>query len=294
MLMLRSDMHYSTGQKSHFDFCDTFEVSASGLHTVERYTSEHPGWEILFLPIKAEAMPRMEIRGRAWDLRPHSFLLYNGGEVHTEVYGNSVGCHKVSALVLMPSFLRSFLEPHGISADELIFDSIFVSDLPRVLAAVRKLMGYREITNVSRVTYDCLISEIASELLITQCHSNQNRIKKLASYGRFPGNLQKAKKTMCERVLDASLSIEDVASAAGLSKFHFIRTFKTHLGATPNQYLNSLRIDHAKASIERGRSILDAAYSSGFASVSTFNKAYKRATGHSPQARKENLIRRDT
>ena len=99
---------------------------------------------------------------------------------------------------------------------------------------------------------------------------------------------------MLERVIDANLSLEDGASASGLSKFHFIRTFKSHVGTTPNQYLNSLRIDLANKAIKRGSTILDAAYSSGFASLSTFNKAYKRVKGHSPQAIKEDLIRRDT
>src|SRR5258706_182624 len=41
------------------------------------------------------------------------------------------------------------------------------------------------------------------------------------------------------------LSLEDVAACAGLSPFHFLRLFRSHVGRTPHQYLIRARIGRA-------------------------------------------------
>ncbi|MDQ3960840.1 MAG: helix-turn-helix domain-containing protein, partial [Pseudomonadota bacterium] len=43
------------------------------------------------------------------------------------------------------------------------------------------------------------------------------------------------------------LSLDDLAHAAAMSRYHFLRCFKTHVGSTPYAYLHQVRLQHAAA-----------------------------------------------
>ena len=58
--------------------------------------------------------------------------------------------------------------------------------------------------------------------------------------------------------------------------------FARHAGMSLNEYIYSLRIKKANAMMAQGRSITEAALSSGFQSVRTFNNTYKKITGITP------------
>jgi len=52
--------------------------------------------------------------------------------------------------------------------------------------------------------------------------------------------------------LHLSLSLADIARAADLSSFHFLRVFKAATGQTPHRYLNGLRLRSACRHLESG------------------------------------------
>jgi AraC-like DNA-binding protein len=79
-----------------------------------------------------------------------------------------------------------------------------------------------------------------------------------------------------------NLSLEEISSAAGISKYHFIRLFKNVFGISPYQYQIRRRLEHAKLEILKGVSILDAAFAYGYADLASFSKAFKQAFGQSP------------
>jgi AraC family transcriptional regulator, regulatory protein of adaptative response / methylated-DNA-[protein]-cysteine methyltransferase len=57
--------------------------------------------------------------------------------------------------------------------------------------------------------------------------------------------------------------LEDVASHAGLSEFHFNRLFRRWAGVTPKQYLTAVTGAAARDALSESASVLDAAYSVG-------------------------------
>ncbi len=79
-----------------------------------------------------------------------------------------------------------------------------------------------------------------------------------------------------------NLSLEEISSAAGISKYHFIRLFKNVFGISPYQYQIRKRLEKAKLEILKGVSILDTAFACGYADVASFSKAFKQAFGQSP------------
>jgi AraC-like DNA-binding protein len=86
-----------------------------------------------------------------------------------------------------------------------------------------------------------------------------------------------------ERRLDAELSLQGLARAAGLSPYHFLRTFERLTGVTPHQYVMRARLrDAAIRVVDEPAKIVDIALDSGFGDVSNFNRAFRAEFGVSP------------
>jgi len=79
-----------------------------------------------------------------------------------------------------------------------------------------------------------------------------------------------------------NFSLEEISSAVGISKYHFIRLFKNVFGISPYQYQIRRRLENAKLELLKGVSILDTAFAYGYADLACFSKAFKQAFGQSP------------
>ncbi|MEO0329070.1 MAG: GyrI-like domain-containing protein [Pseudomonadota bacterium] len=74
-----------------------------------------------------------------------------------------------------------------------------------------------------------------------------------------------------------SPSLDAVANAAGLSKFHFNRVYKLATGETPQQTLTRFKLVRGADQLrDPDVSIIDAAFSAGYGSSQAFAKALKR------------------
>ncbi len=79
------------------------------------------------------------------------------------------------------------------------------------------------------------------------------------------------------------ISLEKVADIAGFSKFHFSRLFKQCTGYNFYDYLCYRRIKNAETMLLRpGASITEIALYSGFSSLSTFNRTFKKLKNCTP------------
>lgn len=72
------------------------------------------------------------------------------------------------------------------------------------------------------------------------------------------------------------LTLEEIAKKSGYSKFHFERLFKKYTNESFYQYLNKIRIRHAAYLLtNHDISVTDAAYKSGFTTISSFIRMFK-------------------
>ena len=86
-----------------------------------------------------------------------------------------------------------------------------------------------------------------------------------------------------EQHYSGRFSMEELAEAAGFSKFYFCHTFKEVTGMPPGAYLNFVRCRHAKELLSAGRcSVGQAAEQCGFENLSYFSKVYQKYIGESP------------
>jgi AraC-like DNA-binding protein len=84
------------------------------------------------------------------------------------------------------------------------------------------------------------------------------------------------------------IDLEDAASQAGISPFHFLRLFSGVLGVTPHQYLVRSRLRHAARLLaDEHISVTDIAYDVGFGDLSNFVRTFHRAAGVSPRKFRE-------
>lgn len=79
------------------------------------------------------------------------------------------------------------------------------------------------------------------------------------------------------------LSLEDIAQKSYMNRTYFSTLFKRVMGIGVNQYLESIRLEHAAKFIDSSdRKIMETCFESGFKSVSNFNRAFHNYYGVSP------------
>ena len=87
---------------------------------------------------------------------------------------------------------------------------------------------------------------------------------------------------------DTRVSVDDLAAAAAVSPFHFLRIFEQVVGVTPGQYMLRTRLRRAAVKLRRSDEAIGVvALDSGFDDLSTFNRQFRRATGLTPGAYRE-------
>ncbi|MFF2157212.1 helix-turn-helix domain-containing protein [Paenibacillus chitinolyticus] len=79
------------------------------------------------------------------------------------------------------------------------------------------------------------------------------------------------------------LTVEELASLAGIERWKYTRLFKEATGQVPLQYLNEVRINQAKKWLASADDkLLDIALNTGFNSEYYFNRRFKQTVGISP------------
>ena len=101
--------------------------------------------------------------------------------------------------------------------------------------------------------------------------------------------LDRARASRTQELIEAnlahSISLGELADAAGLSRFHFLRSFKRSTGETPYQYVLRRRIETAQTLLREQEMTVEAvATAVGFSSSTRFIRAFRLKTGVTPGA----------
>ncbi len=91
---------------------------------------------------------------------------------------------------------------------------------------------------------------------------------------------------VCRRIesSEETLNLKQLAASAGMSTFHFHRTFKSLTGLTPSEYAAANRITRVRTTLERSGTVTNAIYEAGFNSSSRFYEGADGALGMTPSA----------
>jgi AraC-like DNA-binding protein len=81
------------------------------------------------------------------------------------------------------------------------------------------------------------------------------------------------------------LGLERLAGVAGVSKYHFVRTFQASYGETPIRYLTRRRIERAQDLLRSANlTITEICVLVGFSSLGSFSARFSELVGESPSA----------
>lgn len=126
----------------------------------------------------------------------------------------------------------------------------------------------------------------AGEMLTTYLaiHCSERPPKALVNRGGLAPVVLRRVQEYVEVHLERELTIEDLAAVAGLSPYHFARTFKRSTGFSPYHYVLRRRTERAKQLLAAGKIPLsDVAQACGFGSQSHFAARFREVTGLTPR-----------
>ena len=211
-------------------------------------------------------------------MSPGSLLLGNRGQCFECGHEHGKG-DRCLAFSYEPEYFARLAADAIRGGDRLDFN---VARLPplRMLAAVvaRAAAG---VTNPRDVPWEEIGVELAARALRIAAGASPDQ----SSAG--PGAEGRVTRVvrMIDRHPDAALTLGSLARAAGLSPYHFLRTFERLTGITPHQYVLRARLRETAMRLANGRDkILDIALECGFGDVSNFNRAFRTEFGVSPRA----------
>jgi AraC-like DNA-binding protein len=82
-----------------------------------------------------------------------------------------------------------------------------------------------------------------------------------------------------------ALELDQLARVAGVSKFHFARSFKATYGETPIRYLTRRRVERAQDLLRAANlTVTEVCLLVGFASLGSFSARFTQVVGESPTA----------
>ncbi|MBU4440809.1 MAG: AraC family transcriptional regulator [Acetobacterium sp.] len=86
-----------------------------------------------------------------------------------------------------------------------------------------------------------------------------------------------------EKNFQERISLNDLSILTGCSKYYLVRAFTKTKGITPYRYLETVRINAAKALLEEGVEPIDVAMQTGFSDQSHFSNFFKGFIGITPK-----------
>lgn len=138
-------------------------------------------------------------------------------------------------------------------------------------------------TSSGRLLAETLAAVLAARLVQNYLHASTARIAPLLAPGGLDNRRLLRVLDYIEANLEGNLTLDELASIACLSRFHFARVFKAAIGRSPHQYISAKRLQRAKELLNQGdRSLVDIALALNFSSQANFSRAFRQMTGCSP------------
>jgi AraC-like DNA-binding protein len=199
--------------------------------------------------------------------------------------------YEKTVLHLQEDFLKDLLErtpelqeigklfqdvAHGIVFGEVVKEEVG----PR-LKKLNQLSGFAQFLEVLHILH--LLATTTDKQLLHEI-PYQNRVHK-----KEQERLRKIYDLIDARYRER-ITIDEAASSANLGKEAFCRYFRKMTRLSFIEFLNLYRVNQSKRMLRLGKSITEACYSSGFESLSYFNRVFKKQSGETPSAFRRRFV----
>lgn len=231
---------------------------------------------------------RMTCRGEAHDLGPEDFVLFGPGEVH--------GCKPVNGT---PLVYRSIVVPEALFA-QAFCESAGIAHVEVAAGAARPVCRFKPVVVRDVVLSACMArlysfaSDDGHRDALEEEEALWALLARVATYcegvgGEARGAAEAPSAANVARARDyldahfaSCVTLDDLARAAGVSRYHLIRVFSDETGLTPHRYLQAVRANRARDLLAAGVDPSEAAALSGFSDQSHMGRVYKSFYGITP------------
>lgn len=243
----------------------------AGQHAHEEYE--------FFMPLNDEIIGQCDnIPGT---IEKRKFIPYNSGQKHgayKEALVNKLICVTCSKEYMMNIAQESF------HTSELVFENVCFqpSNSIRLIIGqfteeeIAKRPGYRDVQT-------CLARMLVTELIrCSKNNINANGSVRVEDVFKEKAGIRSAMDFLCQQFF-LEFSLEEAASVAGMSPYHFIREFKKYTGQTPHKFYIGIKVKNAKELLhDKEKSITEIALETGFSNAGNFSTVFKQYTGMTP------------
>ena len=250
-------------------FLNGLELVAASYRKLAFPAHAHPEFVIGAIVSGAE---RLVVGRQARTLVAGDTLFLHPGEVHANACVGDAPLH-YRVFYVPSALLRDTLGAAGVDAPLLSFDSPFGSS-PRLYDLIVRSHAALWTADDS-LSQECALLELATGVAAASRPAEDQAVG--SQHARVRAVLDHLHAHFRD---NPSLSI--LATVAGLSPFHLLRTFKRQTGLSPVAYRNLLRVMAVRAQLWRGASLADAALDAGFADQSHMTRAFKLIMGATP------------
>jgi AraC-like DNA-binding protein len=121
---------------------------------------------------------------------------------------------------------------------------------------------------------------------VPQCSASRDGGAARRGRGSSPLPAWRLKRTLAhiEANLAETVTLADLAAAAGLTRMHFAAQFRAATGLRPHEFLLRRRIERARELLQRtDERLVEVALGVGFQTQAHFTTVFKRFVGETPQ-----------
>lgn len=250
--------------------------------TFSETTHWHPFIEIL-LSLHDDAT--VSINFKDYHLKTNDIIIIYPGELHSLKQASEKGFILVQfpldLLMIMGELYHNvtmFRQHHHIqydaanlNADQMIYDLKKMAEFYYSDQSFKEVHMYVHLLELFTKIGQCFMAD-KKEAISGHSNNEDNSLQLMAEACLYISQ-------NCTK----SLTLDDIANYIGFSKFHFSHLFKSYTNMTFIEFLMTERIKRAEFLISNSKStIIDIAANSGFSSVSSFNRAFKKQKAISP------------
>lgn len=223
-----------------------------------------------------------------YHLSPDDVALTNIGQTHA----GHAGSVEFVSVSINPAQVEELVTELGLTRTtaEVVFNASVVTD-EAINSIARSIAN--EIAN-ERLGHGAMLDALVRQLVIHLLRSHMAVRKsariELSRAGPVDRRLRLALEFMHDN-FSRELALDEIASAAYLSEYHFARLFKQIMGVTPHTYLANLRLERARRLLaETAFPVSEIAAMVGYQSQSHFTKIFKSVTGITPRVYRESSV----
>ena len=216
---------------------------------------------------------RFDYRGQVTTSLTGDTIVIHPDELHDGRAGDAGGFRYRMAYV-KPAALRSAMAnpmaPLPFATDAVMND-------PLLMRTLRLALDDLE-TSMEDLQEQQFLTDLADAL------SGRDRSYTAPRRGRSCLRSLERARALLEDMACKTVRSEALESETGLDRFTLSRQFREMFGTSPYRYLTMRRLDHARAAIQRGAELAQAALDAGFADQSHMTRQFRKAYGLSPGA----------